>query len=66
MSDEHECDWPETCPVCAGPVSKPKVAVERYFTSRYAGHCHECNLPIHPGTDVALLSTGLYVHGMCT
>lgn len=66
MNNDHECDFPDTCNVCRGLIPKPKVTVERYFTARYAGHCHDCNLPIHPGTDVALLSNGAYVHGGCT
>lgn len=63
---DHECDFPDTCPVCRGPVPKPTVTVERYFTARFDGQCPECDLPIHAGTDVALLSTGRYVHGTCT
>jgi hypothetical protein len=63
---DHECDWPDTCNVCRGPVPKPAETVERYFTARYDGHCSDCDLPINAGTDVALLTTGRYVHGSCT
>lgn len=63
---EHECDFPDTCPVCLGPAPKPTVTVERYFDARFDGQCPECDLPIHVGQNVALLSTGRYVHAGCT
>jgi hypothetical protein len=48
---EHECDFPDTCPVCRGPVrTDPEpVTVEARFAARFPGDCPACHLGIHEG-----------------
>lgn len=66
--DEHECDFPDTCPVCRGPVrTDPEpVTVEARFAARFPGDCPACHLGIHEGQPIAKLSNGRYVHDHCT
>lgn len=45
--------------------SAPVVTVARTLTARYDGHCSGCNLDIHPGHHVALLTDGTYRHPEC-
>ena len=65
MSVDHECDFPETCPVCLGPAPKPVLAIVRRFTARFPGDCRECSLPVYEGQRIAELSDGRYVHVGC-
>lgn len=75
MDEDEECPhgldarW---CAVCLHGPSKDPVAqreperVTTTFAAGFAGHCHECNLPITPGQTIAKLEpTHRYVHKDC-
>lgn len=62
--EEHECDWPETCPVCKGPAPKPETSKTAPFLAKYDGHCGgDCNLPIYKGDKIVLVFEGLSTQG---
>lgn len=48
------------------PPRPPAVTVERTLTARYDGHCRGCNLEVHAGQRIALMSDGSYRHEGCT
>lgn len=49
-----------------GPADVAPVTVEARFAARYDGQCPRCNTAIHVGQRVAKLSTGAYVHDLCS
>lgn len=62
--EEHECDYPDTCPVCQGP-KKPEWTGDRVsdpFPAKYDGHCPGCNLTIHKGEMIVMITEGANRH----
>ncbi len=63
---DHECDFPDTCPVCR-PTPKPAeepAQIGYAFPARFSGHCRSCNLGIHVGQMIRRVGPA-FVHDGC-
>lgn len=65
--EEHECDFPETCPVCNARLQQRDADKEwgRPFLAKYDGQCPGCNLPIRAGVDRCVGDGRRYYHEGC-
>ena len=65
--NDHECDFPDTCPVCQGPVKKDDDPPQwkAIMVAQFDGHCSGCNLPISAGQIIAGNSEEGWRHRDC-
>lgn len=70
MDDEciHGLGPVAACTICNGREKREaaeSATQPRMFFAKYAGHCHECNLPILNGQVVAWLPERRATHESC-
>lgn len=65
-------DDPNSCPPCVNarrPKPPPSVTYGHRFLARFDGHCPDCDLPIHRGQAVRLVTIddrNRTLHDRCT
>lgn len=66
VTDEHECDFPDTCTVCNPRVRRPVDTIDYSFVAKFTTECRRCDGAIFDGqVAVRMKPSGDVVCDVC-
>lgn len=65
MTDDHECDWPDTCTVCKPSLKPPADTIDYTFIAKYTTECRDCDGAIFDGQVAVRMKSGKIACDVC-